>query len=278
MINLKVLKKKTIIQEVKSINDEFNSSKLKIINIPLKFKKPFKISKTNSSKYVLECLNLAHKLALDKRVKGIINCPINKKLIKSSKKRGITEFFASKCNIKDDSEVMLIYNKRLAVTPLTTHINVKDISKSISKKIIIKKINTINNFFKKCFKKKPIIGILGLNPHNAEFEKNSEELTKILPAIKILNSKGLNVVGPLVSDTVFINTYKKFNVLVGMYHDQVLSPFKTLFHYNAINITLGLKYIRVSPDHGPAIDIIGKNKANYLSLLQCIKFVNYSRL
>ena len=278
MINLKVLKKKTIIQEVKSINDEFNSSKLKIINIPLKFKKPFKISKTNSSKYVLECLNLAHKLALDKRVKGIINCPINKKLIKSSKKRGITEFFASKCNIKDDSEVMLIYNKRLAVTPLTTHINVKDVSKSISKKIIIKKINTINNFFKKCFKKKPIIGILGLNPHNAEFEKNSEELTKILPAIKILNSKGLNVVGPLVSDTVFINTYKKFNVLVGMYHDQVLSPFKTLFHYNAINITLGLKYIRVSPDHGPAIDIIGKNKANYLSLLQCIKFVNYSRL
>jgi len=99
-----------------------------------------------------------------------------------------------------------------------------------------------------------------------------------LPAIKILNSKGLNVVGPLVSDTVFINTYKKFNVLVGMYHDQVLSPFKTLFHYNAINITLGLKYIRVSPDHGPAIDIIGKNQANYLSLLQCIKFVNYSRL
>ena len=68
--------------------------------------------------------------------------------------------------------------------------------------------------------------------------------------------------------------YKKYDVVVGMYHDQVLAPFKTLFHFDAINITLGLNYLRVSPDHGPAIDLIGKNKANYLSLFQCIKFIN----
>ncbi len=80
------LKKKVIIQEVKSIHDNVKSSKFKIIDIPLKFKNPYKISRSESSKYVLKSLDLAHKLALDKKVKGIINCPINKKLIASSKK------------------------------------------------------------------------------------------------------------------------------------------------------------------------------------------------
>ena len=80
--------------------------------------------------------------------------------------------------------------------------------------------------------------------------------------------------GPLVSDTVFISAYKKYDIIVGMYHDQVLSPFKTLFKFNAINITLGLKYLRVSPDHGTARDLIGKNKANAISLLECLNFLN----
>ena len=79
---------------------------------------------------------------------------------------------------------------------------------------------------------------------------------------------------PLVSDTIFINDYKKFDVIVGMFHDQVLSPFKALFKFNAINITLGLKYLRVSPDHGVAKNLIGKNIADATSLLQCINFIN----
>ena len=271
---LKKLKKKIIVSKVNNINDDIDSSKFKIINLPLNFTKPFNVSPKNSSKYVIQCLNLAHELALNKKVKGIINCPINKKLIKSSNKVGVTEFLASKCNIKDKSEVMLIFNKKLSVVPLTTHINIKDVSNTINKNLIIKKINTIDKYYKKIFKKKAKIGILGLNPHNDELQKNSEEVKKILPAIKKLNQKGFKVNGPLVADTVFVDNYKKFNILVGMYHDQVLSPFKTLFHFDAINITLGLKYLRVSPDHGPATDLIGKNKANFFSLLQCVKFIN----
>ena len=77
-----------------------------------------------------------------------------------------------------------------------------------------------------------------------------------------------------MADTAFVKIYKNYDVIVGMYHDQVLTPFKSLFHYDAINITLGLDYIRVSPDHGPAIDLIKKNKASSLSLLKCIKFIN----
>ena len=114
--------------------------------------------------------------------------------------------------------------------------------------------------------------MLGLNPHNAELEKNSKECKIIIPAIKKLQKKGLKIFGPLVSDTVFINDYKKYDVIVGMYHDQVLAPFKTIFKFDAINITLGLKYIRLSPDHGVAKNIIKKKIADHTSLSKCINF------
>ena len=85
---------------------------------------------------------------------------------------------------------------------------------------------------------------------------------------------GFNINGPFVSDSFFIKDFKNYNVIVGMYHDQVLIPFKSIFKFDAINITLGLKYLRVSPDHGVARNLIKKNKANYKSLLKCIKFIN----
>ena len=103
------------------------------------------------------------------------------------------------------------------------------------------------------------MAVLGLNPHNAEYSRKSEEKLNIIPAIKLLRKQGIKIQGPLVADTVFIENYKKFNVIIGMYHDQVITPFKTLFKFDAVNITLGLKYFRISPDHGPAKDLI-KNK------------------
>tara|TARA_X000001036_G_scaffold415502_1_gene431722 strand:- start:983 stop:1948 length:966 start_codon:yes stop_codon:yes gene_type:complete len=270
----KELKSKTSVIRVKQINENSVTNKLKIIDIPLNFKNPFKVSLKNSTKYIIECFNLAHKLAKNNEVGGLINCPINKKLLHKSKKIGVTEFLASKCKIDNGSEVMLIHNNKLSVVPLTTHINIKDVSKKIKINLIIKKMTTLQKDFKKLFNKSPRIAVLGLNPHNAEFASNSEEIKTINPAISRLKKKGFNIKGPLSADTLFINNYKKYDVIVGMYHDQVLTPFKSLFHFDAINITLGLKYVRVSPDHGPAKDIIKKNKANYLSLLRCVKFIN----
>tara|TARA_B100001250_G_scaffold168850_1_gene145467 strand:+ start:890 stop:1858 length:969 start_codon:yes stop_codon:yes gene_type:complete len=267
------LNHKINIIKINNIEDNIVSTSLKIIDIPINFKNPFKVNFKESSKYVLKSLNLAHSLAKKKEVKGIINCPIDKSLIKISKKIGVTEFLASKCKIKNSSEVMLIHNKKLSVMPLTTHLNIKNIAKSITSNLIIRKLTTLDREFRKIFKIKPKIGVLGLNPHNGELNNKSEEVRKIIPAILKLKKKGLSINGPLVADTTFINNYKKYNVIVGMYHDQVLAPFKTLFHFDAINITLGLNYLRVSPDHGTAIDLIGKNKANYSSLFQCIKFI-----
>ena len=268
------LKRKVSIIKVKQLEDSSSPNKLKIIDIPLNFKNPFKVSLQDSTKYIIESFNLAHKLAKNKKVKGLINCPIDKKLLNKSKKIGVTEFLASKNKINKGSEVMFIHNKKLSVVPITTHINIKDVSKKININLIVKKMNTLQKDFKKLFGKRPKIAILGLNPHNAELNSNSEEVRIINPAIIKLKKKGFYVEGPLSADTLFINNYKKYDVIVGMYHDQVLTPFKSLFEFDAINITLGLDYLRVSPDHGPAKDIINKNTANHLSLLSCVKFIN----
>ena len=270
----KKLKRKVSIIKVKQLEDNSSPNKLKIIDIPLNFKNPFKVSLQNSTKYITESFNLAHKLAQNKKVKGLINCPIDKKLLNKSKNIGVTEFLASKNKINKGSEVMFIHNKKLSVVPITTHINIKNVSKKININLIIKKMNTLQKDFKKLFGKRPKIGILGLNPHNAELNSNSEEVRIIKPTIQKLKKKGFFVEGPLSADTLFINNYKKYDVIVGMYHDQVLTPFKSLFQFDAINITLGLNYLRVSPDHGPAKDIINKNTANHLSLLSCVKFIN----
>jgi 4-hydroxythreonine-4-phosphate dehydrogenase len=169
---------------------------------------------------------------------------------------------------------MLIGNRKLYVSPITTHLDIRRVSSNLKKTIIINKLKVINNWYIKKLKKKPLIGILGLNPHNSELRKNSEEIKIIIPAIKYLKKMGLNLNGPLIADTLFIKNYKKFDVIIGMYHDQVIAPFKTLYKFDAINITLGLKYLRVSPDHGVALDLIGKNKANASSLVECINFIN----
>jgi 4-hydroxy-L-threonine phosphate dehydrogenase PdxA len=267
------LKYKIKTKKVKNINEISNGDELKIINVNLFFKNPFKVDKSSASKFVNKTLDLAHKYGLKNNVLGIINCPIDKNLLQNAKV-GVTEYLAFKCGIKDKSEVMLIRNKNISVSPITTHIDVKDISKQIKKEIIITKIKTINKWFKKFFKKKPKIGILGLNPHNAEFRVNSEENNEIIPAIKKLKEIGIKLDGPLSSDTVFINNYKNYNVIVGMYHDQILTPFKAIFKFDAINITLGLKYLRISPDHGVATNLIGQKKANPKSLINCIDFIN----
>tara|TARA_X000000950_G_C13809980_1_gene617194 strand:+ start:52 stop:1011 length:960 start_codon:yes stop_codon:yes gene_type:complete len=264
---------KVKINKVKNLSEKTINGQLKIIDVDLKFKDPFNIKKNDVSNYVLKCFNLGHEISLSKEVSGFINCPVNKKVL-FKKNIGVTEFIAKKCKLKNNSEVMMIKSKSFAVSPITTHIDLKDVPKYIKSKTIVVKIKTIQKFYYKLFKKKPKIGVLGLNPHNAELRKESEEMNEIIPAIKKLKRLGYKIEGPLISDTVFLKKFKDYDVLVGMYHDQVLSPFKTIFKFDAINITLGLKYLRISPDHGVAYDIIKKNKANPSSLLSCIKFMS----
>jgi 4-hydroxythreonine-4-phosphate dehydrogenase len=269
----KYLKYNIKVKKVKSLSHCENDSFLKVIDVDLKYKNFLKLPLKEVDKFIIKSLDLAHEMALKKNVKGIINCPISKSHL-NKKFYGATEYFASKCSINDNSEVMLIRAKELAVTPITTHTDVKNIVRKINIKLIMKKIITINSSFKRLFKKKPKIAVLGLNPHNAEFKKNSEENRIIVPSIKKLKKMNINLNGPFAADTLFVKKYKDYNVVVGMFHDQVIAPFKTLYKFNAINITLGLKYLRISPDHGTAADLFRKNKANPASLIDCINFIN----
>ena len=268
----KKLNYKVKLRKIKNYDEKAPSNSLKILDIDLNYKNPFHVSKKSSSKFVIKSLNLAHELGLKSKVAGIINCPIDKNLLKK-KKIGVTEYLASKCSIKPDNEVMVIANKKLMVSPITTHVDIKSVSKLITLKKITTKIKILNKWYSDQFNKKPKIAILGLNPHNSELIKESKKKINFT-SNKKLKKINIKIDGPYAADSFFINKYKKFNIIIGMYHDQVLTPYKTLFKFDAINLTLGLKYIRVSPDHGVAKDKIMKKQSNFLSLLNCMHFIH----
>ena len=266
--------------KIKKIGEDFKisdlqSTELPVYNVDYNQKIPFEKISSKSNKYILKCFDQAIKLIKNKKIIGFINCPISKEFLFKKKHQGITEFLSKKSGILG-SEVMLIFNKKLSVSPLTTHIPLNKVNSKIKKSIIVQKVKVINAFYKKVFNTKPNFAILGLNPHNFSPLKKSIEKQVIKKAIINLKKNNISVVGPLPTDSSFmISQKKKIDVIIGMYHDQVLTPFKALFNYNAINITLGLPYIRISPDHGVGDDIVGKKIANPESLIESIKFFNY---
>ncbi len=248
-------------------------SVINIINVDFNFKKTFDKISNKSNQYLKECFAIANKLLRDKKAYALINGPISKKNFLKNKFLGITEYLAKMNKIQNF--VMLIYNKNLAVSPLTTHIALKKISNQISKKKIINQAFLIKKFYNLLLKRNITIGITGLNPHCESNYKDSEEKKIIYPAIKILKKKRYKIKGPLPADSLFMKeNIKKFDVILGMYHDQVLTPIKTIYNFDAINITLGLPYLRISPDHGTNNQMLGKNKSNPTSLISAISFLN----
>ncbi len=245
---------------------KLNNRKINIIHVP--FNKKF------LSEYIYQSFEKALLLTKKNDNINLINGPINKKKILKQRFLGITEYLDSKTKSKGRS-VMLIYNKNLSVSPLTTHLPLKKVHKFISKKKLINHVKQITNFYIKRFNIIPRIGITGLNPHcESNFHKSEEEKI-IIPAIKYLKKKRFRVSGPYAADTIFLkDKIKELDVIIGMYHDQVLAPIKSIFGFNAINITLGLPFIRISPDHGPNLEMFLKNKSNPNSLIQAIKFLD----
>ena len=281
-IDLLNLQKKKLRQDIKikKIKSNFKArdlsgNELPVYDVKYKQEKPFQKISSKSNKYIFKSFDVATNFIKNKKIFGFVNCPISKEHLFKNKYHGITEFLSKKAGTKGN-EVMLIYNKKLSVSPLTTHIPLSQVANKINKLKIIKNTKIINNFYKKIFNEKPNIAILGLNPHNFSPAKRSEEREIILPAIKAIKKSRIKVTGPISPDASFVHLKRnKLDVIIGMYHDQVLTPFKTLFKYDAINITLGLPYIRISPDHGVAENIIGKNIANPESLIKSIEFFNY---
>ena len=262
-----------IIEHKNFKKDIIDKNSINLINVEYNQKKVFEKISSKSNSFIKNSFDIA----LDILKKGIsnkfINGPISKKSFLKKNYLGITEYLTKKTNSKKTA--MLIYNKNLSVCPITTHLPLKMVSKKITKNLIYEKVDLINNFYKKNRRLKPKIAILGLNPHCESIHKFNEDEKILKPAIKNLFNQGYKTYGPFSADTFFLkDNRKKFDVVIGMYHDQVLTPFKTIFEYNAINITLGLPFIRVSPDHGPNEKMLGKNISNPQSLIEAINFLD----
>ena len=249
---------------------KLNNNCINLINVEIRSANKKKFS---PNKYIEKCFKIAFQILRSKITTKFINGPISKKSFLNKKYLGMTEYISEQFTSKKTA--MLIYNRNLSVSPITTHLPLKNVVKNINKKTIEEKIFLINEFYRNKLGIKPRIAVLGLNPHCESIDKFNEDEKILKPIIKRLIKKKYNISGPHSADTIFLkNNRKKYDVVVGMYHDQVLTPIKTLYEFDAINITLGLPFIRVSPDHGPNVNMIGKNTSSPLSLIKAITFLD----
>ena len=272
MKKLKFKMKVKLIHSSKLDQYKLNNKSINLINVEYNPSKAFEKISKKSNLFIRNSFQLAFKIIKKNNINKFINGPISKKNFLNKKFLGITEYVTKKFSIK--KTCMLIYNKNLSVCPITTHLPLKLVSKKINRKTISEKVSLINDFYQDKFNLKPRIAILGLNPHCESVLEYNEDEKIIRPTVKYLRNR-YDVSGPYSADTIFLkHNRKKFNVIIGMYHDQVLTPLKTLYEYDAINITLGLPFVRISPDHGPNESMLGKNQSNSLSLLKAIKFLD----
>ena len=273
MKKLNFSKKIRIVNPHNLNNNNLDNKLINLIDVSYKSNLSFNKISNKSNLYIKNCFKVAFKILMSGDTNKLINGPISKKKFLNKKFLGITEYLSKKFNSKNSA--MLIYNRNLSVCPITTHLPLKLVTKTINKKLIFEKVHLINEFYEKNFRSLPNIAITGLNPHCESISKFNEDENIIKPAIQWLIKKGFKVSGPYSADTIFLkNNRKNFDVIIGMYHDQVLTPLKTLYEYNAINITLGLPFKRISPDHGPNEKMIGKNLSNPLSLIKAIEFLD----
>tara|TARA_B100001093_G_scaffold412697_1_gene402408 strand:+ start:62 stop:1024 length:963 start_codon:yes stop_codon:yes gene_type:complete len=268
----KFKKKLNIIDLDKLKKYDFNNNNLNLINVECQ-----KLNKNFTTKLINQYLENSFRIALkllDKKFSyKLINGPINKKSFLNKKFLGITEYISSR--YKSKKTAMLIYNKSLSVCPVTTHLPIKLVSKYVTKKLIEEKIDIIDNFFKKKFNYKPKIAVTGLNPHCESILKFNEDDKIVSKAVISQKKRGIYVSGPYSADTIFLKKNRnKYNVILGMYHDQVLAPIKTLCEFDAINITMGLPFLRITPDHGPNEKMLGKNVSNPISLINALNFLD----
>jgi 4-hydroxythreonine-4-phosphate dehydrogenase len=209
---------------------------------------------------------------------ALVTNPIQKEALYEAgfRHQGHTDYLASiagkqgqKCH-----EVMMLVAHNLRAVPLTVHIPLKDVPAALSTELIVSQARVVANDLKKYFGiMRPRLAFTGLNPHAGENgTMGREELTVIIPALNQLRAEGLTVTGPLPADTAFHEEARaNYDAILCMYHDRALIPVKTLDFHGGVNATLGLPFIRTSPDHGTALGIAGKGTANPQSLIAALK-------
>ena len=218
---------------------------------------------------------MAAEFCRDGSAAGMVTNPIQKATLYEAgfSYHGHTEFLASLASVDRGGPMMMLASNELRVVPLTIHIPVRDVANSISNQSIVTAAQLLDASLKRFFGlSTPRIAIAGLNPHAGENGNIGREDQDIIqPAITDLQQSGFKVTGPYSADTLFHEEARKsYDAVIGMYHDQVLIPLKTLDFFSGVNITLGLDFIRTSPDHGTGLDIAGSGTARPDSLVAAI--------
>ena len=230
--------------------------------------------------YAIRSLQAAVDALKKNELQGMLTAPIHKKNIQSEnfKFTGHTPFLKYAFNASE--VVMILFANQFRVALITEHVSIKEVAGFITRDLITRKLNILNESLKRDFGiDKPRIAVLGLNPHAGdEGLIGNEEETIIRPAIKEAKQNNMMITGPFSADAFFARHYHlKFDAVVAMYHDQGLIPFKALASGEGVNFTAGLPVVRTSPDHGTAFDIAGKNKADESSfrtaLFACLDII-----
>ncbi len=268
---------------VKNINTSFinakdvenvSFSKVNVINcadneVQISLGKPTEAS----GKFAIDTLTKLADDAKSGKLDAIVTAPINKHAMQLAgwKFPGHTEFFGSVFDVKD--QLMFMVSDSLKIATATGHTPLVDVASKITKENIRAKIQLLHSSLKVDFGiEKPVIGVLGLNPHAGdEGSIGKEEVDLLKPLIVELKKSGLLVSGPYPADGFFgSNQFGKVDGILAMYHDQGLIPFKALTFNAGVNFTAGLPIVRTSPDHGTAYNLAGKNLANPKSFRQAL--------
>ena len=229
-----------------------------------------------NARSVIESIELGVKLVRSDAAQALVTNPIHKHVLQKGagfKHPGHTEYLADLAGA--ERSVMMLACDQLRVVPVTIHCALSDVPKKLTKNLIRQTIEiTASDLQNRFGISNPRLAIAGLNPHAGENGAfGNEEIETIEPIIKEMKAEGYDLTGPLSADTMFHEDARaQYDCAIAMYHDQALIPIKTLDFHGGVNVTLGLPFIRTSPDHGTAFDLAGTQKANPTSLINAIKF------
>ncbi|MBC08229.1 4-hydroxythreonine-4-phosphate dehydrogenase PdxA [Thalassospira sp.] len=233
------------------------------------------VASAKTASVVIESITRAVELATKGDASAVVTNPIQKSALYEAgfSHPGHTEFLAELAG-PGTIPVMMLANSQLRVVPLTIHIALKDVPTQLTTKLIVERCRITHQSLKDAFGiKAPRLAVAGLNPHAGEDgAMGTEEQTIMAPAIEQLRNEGIDVIGPLPADTMFhAEARANYDVALCPYHDQALIPVKTLDFHGGVNVTLGLPFIRTSPDHGTALNIAGKGIARADSLIAALR-------
>lgn len=269
------LNKKIDINVMHNTSSKTYSNKNLINLLPVKLNVKNKPGMMNykNSEYVINSIRLAANLCLEREASAMVTGPISKSILNKAgyKISGHTEFLADICKKKS---LMLLMNKKIKIALHTTHLPIQSVTKEITKTKLKKTISLLNEEMKTKFAiSKPKILVTGLNPHAGEDGLLGLQDSKIIaPVIKDFQKKNVCVDGPVAADTAFLRkNIAKYDVILTMYHDQGLPVIKFDNFKTTVNVTLGLPIVRVSVDHGTALDLVGTGKIDTSSFEEAIK-------